>query len=168
MQKRLVIGAARADKIKIRRLIHLHALVALRQLGLQLGQEALVQRVLQRHPVQAESFFVPAVPRFRDQLGEKVGVAPVGGKDFELPAPSDAGVSDVVKFLWIRMQGELIEHAVAALARLRVRIAAHAVDAQPVGLSARPFSASLARSSSTVAGSLSGVRPRFSARLIRS
>ena len=129
----LFIDAAAADEIEIRSLVHLLPRVILRQLRLQLPQKSLVQRIFQRHPVQADAHRVPIVADFLNQLIKKILAAAVCRYDFQLAAPGDARVRNRPQLARVRVQRKLIQHAIAAFARLRVRVAAHAVDAAPVG-----------------------------------
>jgi len=56
----------------------------------------------------------------------------VRGKDFQATAPADSRESDLIEFARIRMQRELVQDTIAALAGLRVRVAAHGMSAQAV------------------------------------
>ena len=59
---------------------------------------------------------------FPHELGEEVQVSAMGGDHFHLAAPGEPRIGDGVHLARVLMEGEFIQHAVSALAGLRVRI----------------------------------------------
>ena len=129
--ERLLVGAARLDEVEIGGLVHRLAFVALGELRLELGQEAVVEGVLECDLVEAELLRVAGLDLVDELLEERVAAAG-RGEDLEFAAPRDARIGDGVELARVGMQGELVEDAVAALARLGVGVRGHRVDAQPV------------------------------------
>ena len=129
----LGIGTASLDEVEVRGLVHFLALIVGGELGLEFGQEALVERVLERHAVERKALGVSLMTDLLHEGVEEVAAAAVRAEDLRRSAPCDAGVGDGVEFARVGMQGELVQDAVAALAGLGVGIAGHAVQPQAVG-----------------------------------
>ena len=133
LEEGFVVGAGVADEVVIGGVVHGEAGIAGRELGLELGEEALVEGVLEGDAVEGEFLGVAAVAGFGDEGVEVVGGAAVGGEDFELAAPGDAGVGNGVEFAGVGVEGEFVEEARAAFAGLGVGVGGEGVEAGVVG-----------------------------------
>ena len=100
---------------------------------MEFGEEAVVEGVLEGDAVEGEIFRVAAVAGFDDELVEIILRAAVGGEDFELAAPGDAGIGDGVEVARVGVEGEFVEDAGAALAGLGVGVGGEGVDVRAVG-----------------------------------
>lgn len=109
LQESLVIGAGVADEVEVFGVIHELTRVVRRQFLLEFKKKALVERVFECDSVVRDGFGIFVKRDLLDEAIEKVVSSAVGGDDFELSAPGDAGVGDGVEELGIGMESKLIE-----------------------------------------------------------
>jgi len=123
-----LVGAGGADEVEVGGVVEGAAGVVGGEFGLEFGEEAVVERVLQSDAMEGEVFGVAAVAGFDDELVEIILRAAVGGEDFELAAPSDAGVGDGVEVAGVGVEGKFVEDAGAAFAGLGVGVGGEGVE----------------------------------------
>jgi len=133
LKKGFFVGAAVADEIEVFGFVHFLAGIVAREFALQFVEKPLLQRLLQRDGMEGKTLGIALVFDLGDQLVEEIARAAMGGKNLQPPAPSNAGISDVVEMAWIFVQGEFIEDAISAFASLGVGAAGHAVNAAAAG-----------------------------------
>ena len=98
---------------------------------LQLPQKPVLDRVRDRHPVQAETLRIPLVPRFVHQLVEKVRAAAMRRNNIQPAAPQSARIPHRVEQPVVGIERKFVKHTMPPLPRLRVRIRRQTVNGPP-------------------------------------
>lgn len=128
LEEGFVVGGGVADEVEVGGVVHELPWVIWGEFLFEFEEEALVEGVLEGYAVEGDGFGVVVEGDFLDEVVEEVVVAAVGGDDFELAAPGDAGVGDGVEELGVGVEGEFVEDAGAAFAGLGVWVGGEGVD----------------------------------------
>jgi len=80
--------------------------------------------------VERNFFGVPFVLGLDDELIKKIRCASVGAENLHLPSPDNPAIGGCIKPAVILMQGELIQDAIADLARLGGLVGTHGMNTQ--------------------------------------
>lgn len=120
LEEGVVVRAGGFDGVEVGGVVHGLDGVILVEFEFKVGEEALVEGVLEGDFMVGDVFWVTAEGNFLDEGVEEVVMRSVGGDDLEVTAPGDAGERGLVEEFWVWVEGEFVEDAGSAFACLGV------------------------------------------------